>query len=149
MLMGIGNRDRCDDGAGSAVSDIMSDFVSGEKISDVRIFCCNESPENFTGPVKKENPTHILLIDSCIAGKSPGSIFIINPRRIKDIDISSHKMPLGLLYRYLKEEIGADILIIGIEPQHIEQGRFFSEPVAKAVVELTNFLKELLKSQKK
>lgn len=148
VVMGIGNQNRCDDGLGSAITEMLSDFVSKEKFNDVSVFPCYDSPENFTGPIKKENPTHILLIDSCITGKKPGTVFVLNPEKIKNVDISSHRMPLKLLYQYLKEETSADILILGVEPYFIGEGNTLSEPATRAVREVVNFLKELLKRHK-
>lgn len=148
VIMGVGNQNRCDDRIGPAITEMISDFVSKEKFHDVRIFSCYGSPENFTGPVKKENPTHILLIDSCIRGEKPGTVFVLESEKIKNVDISSHRMPLKLLYEYLKVETSANIVILGVEPYLIKEGNILSEEATRAVREVVNFLKEFLKLHK-
>ena len=145
VIMGIGNNNRCDDGFGPAVTETLSDFVEKNGIGNVIVFSCYEAPENFTGPVKKEKPSHIIIIDSCITGQKPGNISIIKPDGIKETDISSHRMPLKLLCEYLRNETGADILIIGVEPYNMKEGSNFSDPVNKSIQEVVGFLKEVLK----
>ncbi|HQL65776.1 MAG TPA: hydrogenase 3 maturation endopeptidase HyCI [bacterium] len=145
VIIGVGNKDRCDDGSGSAITEILSDFAERNRIGNVRIFSCYEAPENFTGPVKKEKPSHIIIIDSCITGQKPGHISIIKPDRIKETDISSHRMPLKLLCEYLRDETGADILIIGVEPYNIKEGSNFSDPVNKSIQKVNDFFKEVLR----
>ncbi|HPP66711.1 MAG TPA: hydrogenase maturation protease, partial [bacterium] len=130
------------------IAEKILDFVSKEKISHVKVFPCYDFPENFTGSVKKEKPDHILLIDSSITGKKPGSIFILNPEGINHEDISSHRIPLRLLYEYLKKETRADIAIIGIEPYYIGKGNKCSKPVEKTINRIVKFLEQLLKNAK-
>ena len=74
-------------------------------------------PENFTGLIKKCNPSHIILIDASLMNGEAGEINIVNKDNIVDISISTHSMSLSYLIKYLQLEKEYDILLIGIEPE--------------------------------
>ena len=74
-------------------------------------------PENFTGLIKKCNPSHIILIDASLMNKEAGEINIVNKDNIVDISISTHSMSLSYLIKYLQLEKEYNILFIGIEPE--------------------------------
>ncbi|HOJ31384.1 MAG TPA: hydrogenase 3 maturation endopeptidase HyCI [bacterium] len=144
VIMGIGNPESSDDGLGPEIVNIIAERIT-KNYSSVAVINCYGSPENFTSKIKKENPTHILIIDSCIAGKEPGSIFLVKPSQIKNMDLSTHRLPLYLLHDYLKSETGAKIIMLGIEPQSVCPGTSFSTPVRQAIGETVEFLLDFLK----
>ena len=74
-------------------------------------------PENFTGLIKKCNPSHIILIDASLMNREAGEINIVDKDNIVDISISTHSMSLSYLIKYLQLEREYDILFIGIEPE--------------------------------
>ncbi len=74
-------------------------------------------PENFTGLIKKIDPSHIIIIDASLMNKEAGEINIVNKDNIVDISISTHSMSLSYLIKYLQLEKEYDILFIGIEPE--------------------------------
>jgi Ni,Fe-hydrogenase maturation factor len=67
------------------------------------------------------------------------------PDEIKNVDVSSHKLPLYLLSDYLKNETGAEIIIIGIEPELLCKGNFLSKAVESAVNEISDWFSEFFK----
>ena len=77
-------------------------------------------PENFTGLIKKINPSHIILIDATLMNMEAGEINIVNKENIVDISISTHSMSLAYLIKYLQLEKEYDILFIGIEPEKMD-----------------------------
>ncbi|WP_295620921.1 hydrogenase maturation peptidase HycI [uncultured Methanobrevibacter sp.] len=77
-------------------------------------------PENFTGLIKKCDPSHIILIDASLMNKEAGEINIVNKDNIVDISISTHSMSLAYLIKYLQLEKEYNILFIGIEPEIME-----------------------------
>ena len=74
-------------------------------------------PENFTGLIKKCDPSHIILIDASLMNREAGEINIVNKDNIVDISISTHSMSLSYLIKYLELEKDFNILFIGIEPE--------------------------------
>ncbi|MGB9643428.1 MAG: hypothetical protein ACPL3Q_09595, partial [Candidatus Ratteibacteria bacterium] len=76
-------------------------------------------------------------------------IFLLRPFDIKNTDVSTHRLPLYLLYDYLKSETGAKIIMLGIEPQCITSGALISNQVRQAVKEVVEFLLDFLKDRYK
>ena len=88
-----------------------------ERLNNTYFINGGSVPENFTGLIKKINPSHIILIDASLMNKGIGEINIVNKEDIADISISTHSMSLAYLIRYLELEKEYDILFIGIEPE--------------------------------
>jgi hydrogenase 3 maturation protease len=97
-------------------------------------------PENFTGLIKKEEPSHILIIDAVLMGTEPGTIKFVNKDDIEDINVSSHSMPLSFLIKYLESYIDFNFLFIGIEPLSLNLGEDLSGEVLKSI----RFVKEII-----
>ena len=74
-------------------------------------------PENFTGKIRKENPSHIILVDACLMGLNPGDYKIVNKDDFADIGISTHSMSLSYFVKFLNHDY---ILFIGIEPESLD-----------------------------
>ncbi len=74
-------------------------------------------PENFTGKIRKENPSHIILVDACLMGLNPGDYKIVNKDDFADIGISTHSMSLSYFVKFLNHD---NILFIGIEPESLD-----------------------------
>ena len=73
--MGIGNELKCDDGVGPFIINELKDLEN----SDLIIIDGQTVPENFTGKIRKEKPSHVILVDACLMGCRPGefNVFII------------------------------------------------------------------------
>lgn len=84
---------------------------------DVLLINAQTVPENFTGKIRKENPSHILLIDACLMGLNPGDYKIVDKDDFVNIGISTHSMSLSYFVKFLNQD---NILFIGIEPESLE-----------------------------
>ncbi|MCM8815370.1 MAG: hydrogenase 3 maturation endopeptidase HyCI [Candidatus Omnitrophica bacterium] len=149
VIMCIGNRNASDDGAGLKLADELSTILEEKKSSKVSVIRCYESPENFTSPVKKMKPSHILIIDSCVSGKKPGTISVFDKEDLREYDIISHRIPIALLSEYLASETGAKIIVLGIEPECIAKGTNISKPVKEAIKGIAHFFYEFIKGSNK
>lgn len=99
-----------------------------------------EAPEGATGIIRKFRPTHVLIVDAAVGGRRPGTIFVIDRNKISQEDLSTHRLPLSLLARYLEESIGCRVILVGIEPKEIAWGRPVSAAVRAAAVRLSAWL---------
>ena len=86
-------------------------------------------PENYTGSIRKEKPTHIVLIDAVDMKKEPGYIRVVEKEEIANYNISTHAMPISYLIKYIETTIGAEIILVGVQPKSMG----FAEPVSKEV----------------
>jgi len=131
-VLGIGNPQRGDDGAGLACVRALRKARPG-RASLVRLIEAGPVPENFTGPLRRFAPSHVILVDAVRAGRRPGAAFLVDPALIGHDDASSHRPPLSWLARYLAETIGCRVLLLGIQPGRTEPAGPLSAAVRKSV----------------
>lgn len=112
--MGIGNELKYDDGVGPY---IVSKLNQLDLSDDVLLINGQTVPENFTGKIRMENPSHIILIDACLMGLDCGDYRIVDKEDFANIGISTHSMSLSYFVKFLNQD---NILFIGIEPQLLE-----------------------------
>jgi len=101
-------------------------------------------PENFTGTIKKENASHILLVDAVELGEAPGYVRLVEKDEIANYSISTHSIPISFLIKYLQVGTDAKIALIGIQPESMELGDEISPSVKKSAIEVLNTLKYIL-----
>ena len=110
---------RLDEGLDSYFNELNVDVNESlvERLNNTFLINGGSVPENFTGLIKKSNPSHIILIDASLMNMDAGEINIVNKDNIVDISISTHSMSLSYLIKYLELEKDYNILFIGIEPE--------------------------------
>jgi hydrogenase 3 maturation protease len=154
FVLGVGNRRKGDDAAGGLCVRLLSkqmvrrkrraDDTPAESASSLRatkkrpprqlrVFDAGETPESATGLVREFGPTHVLVIDAAVGGHQPGTIFVIDKTNIRQDDISTHRIPLAHLVRYLEQSVGCRVILLGIEPQEVAWGKPMSAAVREAV----------------
>jgi hydrogenase 3 maturation protease len=79
-------------------------------------------PENFTGLIIKENPSHILIIDAVLTDQEPGTMLNIDNNEIAKYNFSTHSMSLNFLIKYLRSEIDFEVFIIGFAVESMNLG---------------------------
>jgi hydrogenase 3 maturation protease len=138
LIMGVGNVLKGDDGLGPFIINKL------ENINNPNLVLINAStvPENFTGLIKKEKPSHIIIIDATLMDKKPGSIGIFTKDEFKNINISTHSMSLSYLIKYLEKDNLFKILFIGIQAENLD----FSDSLSSSVQRSSNDLIDLIKS---
>ncbi len=151
-IVGVGNEMKGDDGFGiKVIKNLLNHYkkiypnIDENKevnIIDNKLILINSGvvPENFTDILKKEKPTHILIIDAAIMGKNYGDIDIINPDDIDEIHFSTHSLPMSLIVKYINYYINTDVVIIGIEPICLDFGKKLSPLILKKCDDFTKDL---------
>jgi hydrogenase 3 maturation protease len=109
----------------------------------IRILDAGETPESATGLIRKFRPTHVLIVDAAVGDHQPGTIFFIDKEKIRQEDISTHRIPLAHLVRYVEETIGCRVILVGIEPQAVAWGKPVSAAVRAAVYQLAAGLADI------
>jgi len=131
VLMGLGNICRGDDGIGSFIA---QNFQS----DDWLVLDCGTTPENFTSLVKKTQPEYLVIVDAAQMNLEPGEFRVIPSERIDKFYLTTHNIPLSLLISYL-DEWAEKIILIGIQPEKMEDFQRISERVqdsARNVIEI-------------
>ncbi|MBE6491009.1 MAG: hydrogenase maturation peptidase HycI [Methanobrevibacter sp.] len=141
--MGVGNELKCDDGVGPYIIKKLKE----ENIEDKKklLFIDAQTvPENFTGKIRKEKPTHLIIVDACLMDEEPGTMKIVNKYDFASIGISTHSMSLSFFVRYLERDTEFRIIFVGIEPESMDYADNPTAKVAKAADEFVNILKEII-----
>jgi len=163
FVLGIGNRRKGDDAVGSlCVRLLKREIVQRERRADagsagtarlggtkkktppieLQVLDAGETPEAATGLIRKFRPTHVLIVDAAVGGHQAGTIFVIDKDKIRQDDISTHRLPLCHLVRYLEETTGCRVILVGIEPKEVAWGEPVSAIVRAAAIDLAAYLAE-------
>ena len=125
-IVGVGNRLRADDGAGSRVAERLRERGCGT------VFDAETVPENYLGVLLATLPGRVLFVDAARWNGRPGEcrldpIGALAPRRE-----STHAPSLALLAGIL-ERHGGDCWLLGIQPATTAHGAAMSPDVERSV----------------
>ncbi len=142
IVLGVGNDLKCDDGVGPFIIKRLKE----EDIEDENLIFINAEtvPENFTGKLRKENPTHIIIVDACLMNGNPGDMQIVDKDDFSNIGISTHSMSLSYFVKYLEKGNDFKIIFVGIEPESLDYGENLTENVEKTAFDFINILKGII-----
>jgi hydrogenase 3 maturation protease len=123
-ILGIGSSLRGDDALGLYAIQELKVLLRKIKLPmPVKLFSCGTTPENYTGEIKKFNPTHIVIVDAATMGKEAGKISILNPEEESfDTSFSTHRLPIKMLINYLAYFLNCRIIPVIIQPKSVEFG---------------------------
>ena len=142
IVLGVGNKLKSDDGVGPFIINKLKDqnienenflFIDAETV-----------PENFTGKIRKENPTHLIIVDACLMDAQPGDMQIVNKYEFANIGISTHSMSLSFFVKYLEKDTDFKIIFVGIEPETMDWGVRPTPIVEKTADEFIETLKGII-----
>jgi len=137
VIIGIGNEMNGDDAAGMFIAKELQKTINNPKIN---IFLGGTTPENLTGPIKKTKPSHILIIDAADFEGEPGETKILDKDQIEGAGFSTHSFPLSVFVDYLKNETGAEVILLGIQPKRTGAQDGMSKEVKEAVRAIINLI---------
>lgn len=144
IVLGVGNELKCDDGVGPyIIKKLKEDDI--ENNDNLLFIDAQTVPENFTGKIRKEKPSHLIIVDACLMGSEPGDMKIVDKDDFADIGISTHSMSLSFFVRFLEQ--GNDnlrIMFVGIEPESMDYANNPTEKVEKVAIEFINILKGII-----
>lgn len=138
VFVGVGNRLRGDDGIGPAIVDLLEGRVP--HALDV-----GSAPENYTGVIKRVRPLAIVFIDALDFGGKPGSARIVEAPDILQYGASTHHFSLDVSMEYLRHETGADVFLVGVQPETVLEGEGVSPSLEKPLEALAGILADALK----
>lgn len=142
IVLGVGNELKSDDGVGPFIINKLKE----ENIENKNLLFIDAKtvPENFTGKIRKEKPSHLIIIDACLMDLKPGDIQIVNKYEFANIGISTHSMSLSFFVRYLEKDTDFRIIFIGIEPETMDWGDNPTPAVEKRALEFIETLKGII-----
>ncbi|MEM2431189.1 MAG: hydrogenase maturation peptidase HycI [Candidatus Bathyarchaeia archaeon] len=142
VILGIGNPLRGDDSVGLKIAW----RLRGKLPKNVKIIRGGVTPENFIGKIRYIKPSHVLLIDAAHFGGKPGEIKLIYPEEISGVAISTHVIPLYILADLIHEEMGAKVILLGIEPKDLSLGAKISPEIREAIERSVELIIDVIRS---
>ncbi len=129
--MGVGSSLRSDDAAGIYVAEKLRNLA----LPGVDVLIGETAPENLTGELRRLQPSHVLFVDAADLGEQPGVVRLFSSQEAVGVSSSTHTLPMSVIADYLRQELGCQILILGLQPKSLEFGGTISDQVAEAVDE--------------
>jgi hydrogenase 3 maturation protease len=134
-LLGIGNEFNGDDAAGvQFIRQLQPDV----RTPAVLLIEGGTAPENFTGAMRKFAPALVVMVDAAQMELQPGQTALLNPDETEGITASTHTFPLSMLAAYIRQEMGCEVWLIGIQPKGNEPFTPLSPEVETAISELAD-----------
>ena len=142
IVLGVGNELKSDDGVGPfVIKKLKEENIEND---NVLFIDAKTVPENFTGKIRKENPTHLIIVDACLMDSNPGDMRIVDKDDFASIGISTHSMSLSFFVRYLEKDTEIRIMFVGIEPETMDWGERPTPIVERSANEFIEKLKEII-----
>jgi hydrogenase 3 maturation protease len=137
-VLGLGNTDRADDGAGILVALALKKRFPSFSYSE------HDGVEGTVLDIsEKEEDATVLFVDASNMGLEPGSIKFIPKDEIKETEITTHRVAVALMASIL-EKSGKKAAVIGIQPETIEFRGRVSKPVRASVQKVVDALLRLM-----
>ena len=136
-LIGVGTELRGDDAVGLEIARQLSGQISNP---NCQIIVAGPAPENFTSALRQHQPKLVLIIDAAQMEAPPGTIRWLVPEELAALPASTHALPLNLFTRFIQQELGCQVALIGIQPQQTD----FQAPLTKAVKLAAKEVEELI-----
>jgi hydrogenase 3 maturation protease len=130
VLLAIGNPMRGDDALGACLADRLQGKV-GATVVDA-----GEVPENYVGVVAAAQPEIVVIVDAAELGAAAGDVAVVAPDDLGSATFSTHNSGLALFVRFLRSEIPADIVIIGVQPSSTAYGQAMTPEVGATIAVL-------------
>jgi hydrogenase maturation protease len=137
-VLGIGNRDRGDDGAGVAVA---------EKLQRTFPSYSHSEHDGLEGIVldlsENDEDAFVVFVDAADLKEEPGTIKIVPRGEIRATEITTHRVTVALLAALL-DKAGKGSAVVCIQPGSVEFRADITPPVKSAVDRVTSALSELM-----
>jgi len=127
VVWGLGNELLGDDAAGIiAVRRLSKRAPKGWTIVE-----CATVPENYLSTLPKERTGRLIVIDAADMGLEAGDIRLATLDDVRDMNFSTHGLPLHLLLA--PQAARPEISIIAIQPRDLAPGEYLTPAVERAV----------------
>jgi hydrogenase 3 maturation protease len=139
-LLCVGAELRGDDGVGMRVGRILEAEAAGNPRLGVHFG--SSAPENCTGPIRAQAPSHLVIVDAAHLGAEPGTMTLLERDDISGVSFCTHALPLNVIVDFIVSSNPGlvDVLIIGVQPS--EMG--FDEPLTSVVEAAAQSLAKML-----
>ncbi|OGS07070.1 MAG: hypothetical protein A2270_05235 [Elusimicrobia bacterium RIFOXYA12_FULL_51_18] len=139
LLITIGNPLRADDGLGPFVGEQVI-----FKVPERRVINAYTTPENIAQTAIDFKPDKIIILDAARFGGRPGELKIIPLDLIsRQTVISTHSFPLSVTFSVVREDTGAELVALGVEPASMEFEEGLTPEVKESALRLIEYFNSI------
>ena len=146
MIIGIGNRNRSDDGAGIATAMKLKRIISNKNVC---VIVAEKGLLQVLPTIERKKPDGLIIIDAAELGAKAGYFTTLGPDSIEEKGLSTHENNIIPALTYFSaSEFWCDIVFICIQYGDTAHSKrlYLSADVKKAVEELVSIISRLLSS---
>lgn len=149
VVLGMGNPSRGDDGAGPRLVEMLIEMLESLTAPRLPVHVLNgrETPENYIGQVVRLRPDTVIVLDCASLGLCPGEVRIVEADDPLGCSPSTHGLSPSLLMSQLKEETGADVFMVAVQPATTAFEEGLSAPVSRALTELADLIERIVRGK--
>ncbi len=136
VILGIGNPLQGDDAIGPNLVDFLHGRVEATLIN------AGEVPENYLSSIHAAQPEVVLIIAALELGAEAGFMAIMDADRLRAIENFTRNPGLAFLAVMIQDDTGADVILVGVQPEETAFAAELSSPVHQTL----NTLEEMLVS---
>ncbi|MGE4267976.1 MAG: hydrogenase maturation protease [Deferribacterales bacterium] len=134
MYVGLGSSLRGDDFAGSLVITMI------EPHDNIVIFDAGEKTETAYDKALEVKPVKAVFFDAADMRLPAGTVQMVYEDTLSMRGVSTHKVPLPLITKLIREETGAEIVICGIQPACVDFMHKMTESVKESCEALAKII---------
>jgi hydrogenase 3 maturation protease len=134
VILGVGNPLQGDD----AVGPDLVDHLHG-RVDATLVYGC-EVPENYISAIRAAQPEVVLIVVALELGAEAGNLAVLDADRLRAIENFTRNPGLAFLAVMIQDETGAEVILLGIQPETT----IFASELSKPVHQTMSHLEEML-----
>jgi len=138
LIVGVGNTLRGDDGLGPFLVQHLNGKVKADLLD------AGEVPESYVGRIIDSQPDTIIVVDAVEMQECPGTVAVIEIDELEKVSWSTHRLSLALFMKYLQEQTGSNVFLVGVQSGATELGQKMSLPMEETLQILAGYFIALL-----
>ena len=141
-ILGLGNTDRADDGAGVLVAEALKARFPGRAFSE------HDGVEGVVLDIaEKDEHATVFFVDAGDFPGVPGEITVVRREAVRDTEVTTHRVAVALMASLL-ERAGKGSAVVCIRPQTVGFRARMSKPVSDSVALLTRVFEAMLEERR-
>lgn len=150
-LVGLGNPDYGDDGLGLRLAESVAQTLchAGGFPGAPNVIIAGTTPEAFLGCLGEGRVDQLVFLDAVEFGAAPGSVVLLNAEQMaaRFPQVSTHKISLGLLARFIEMSGTTKAWLLGIQPESLKSAKGLSPLVQETIEVLKDLLCNVLRGE--
>jgi hydrogenase maturation protease HycI len=134
VILGVGNPLHGDDAIGPNLVDLLHGRI------DATLIYGGEVPENYLSSIRAAQPEIVLIIVALELGAAPGTIAVLDTDRLRAIENFTRNPGLAYLAVMIQDGTGAEVILVGIQPEETAFAASMSKPVHQTLHNLEEML---------